>query len=232
MTNPASNSQVQVIEIQPQELMSGLIAVIRETNESIGYYKMKAMSGNYLNDVIDETINKENEKQNIKLTEAEVHALTGKLYTELMMKGTIQALSALSAYCVDARCMSREELLKEEHSPSRLARHKRATGARRPVNTAAHAIVSGAHPNTEAARKILAKYKIRVDDPDDGVFLPRDSRYIPHSELPGAVDHAEIHTEEYYVNVTNLLRQTKSALECRMALRLIAGKLRKGTMRY
>lgn len=232
MEKTISDSQAHVIEIQPQELMAGLIDVIRETNESIGYFKMKEMAGTHLDEVIEATINEEKEKQKVKLSEAEVIALAGKLYNQLMMRGTIQALSALSAYYADAEKMGREELLNEEHDPSRLARHKRATGIKRPPNTAAHAIVSGAHPEAEAARKILAKYKIRVNDPDNGVFLPRDSRYIPHQEMPDAVNHAGVHTKEYYVNVTTILRQTKSAHECRLALRLISRELQQGVMGY
>ncbi|VAW87565.1 hypothetical protein MNBD_GAMMA16-1419 [hydrothermal vent metagenome] len=232
MANSGSDLEAEVIEVQPHELMLGLIEVIRETDESIGYYKMKEMTRNHLDDVIEETINKEKQKQNIKLSMAEIHALAGKLYTQLMMRGTIQALSSLSSYYADATRMSRDDLLSEGHSPNRLARYKKATGVKRPLNTAAHAIVSGAHPEAEAARKILAKFKIRVDDPHNGVFLPRSSCYIPHPEMPDAVNHAGVHTKEYYLNVTTILRQTNSALECRMALRLIAVRLQKGTMGY
>jgi hypothetical protein len=108
----------------------------------------------------------------------------------------------------------------------------KSTGQCRPVNSSAHAIVSGDMPEAKAARKILAKYKIRIDDPDNGVFLPRDKRYIPHDDLPNAVNHAKLHTAEYYVNVTTILSQTNSAEECRLALRLIADELRNGEFEY
>ncbi len=232
MDNSGSNLGVEVIEIQPHELMSGLIGVIQETNKSIGYCKMKEIAGNHLDDIIEETINKEKQKLNVKLSTPEIHALAGKLYTQLMMRGTIQALSSLSSYYADATRMSCDELLSEEHRPNRLTQHKKATGVKKPLNTATHAIVSGAHPRAEAARKILARFKIRVDDPHNGVFLPQSSRYIPHPEMPDAVNHAGVHTKEYYVNVTTILRQTNSAMECRVALKLIAVRLQKGTMGY
>ena len=50
--------------------------------------------------------------------------------------------------------------------------------------------------------------------------------------MPDAINHAGVHTKEYYVNVTTILRQTNSVMECRMALRLIAIRLQKGTMGY
>jgi hypothetical protein len=149
-----------------------------------------------------------------------------------MTRSTVQALSALSKYCAKANRMSREELLKESHKSKRLSSFIKATGVSRPPNTAAHAIVSGGHKEARAARKILAKFKIRIDDPDNGVFLPKNEKYIPHPEMPDAINHAKLHTEEYYVNVTTILSAATSALECRIALRLIAKELQEGTLEY
>ena len=73
---------------------------------------------------------------------------------------------------------------------------------------------------------------IRIDDPDNGVYLPRDCRFIPHEKMPDAANHAKLHTDEYYINVTNILNTATSELECRVALKLIAKKLREGTLEY
>ena len=222
----------EVIELQPHELMSGLVSVIRETSEQIGYYKMKEMAGNHLDIVINETINRNNEKHKDKLTDTEIRALAGKIYTKIMLRSSIQALSVLSEYYSQAKKMSRQELLSEQHKPNRLSRFVKATGICRPTNTAAHAIVSGCHSEAVAAREILANFNIRIDDPDNGVFLPRNKAYIPHPKMPDACNHAELHTKRYYMNVTTILSTATSELECRLALRLIGKKLKDGTLEY
>lgn len=221
-----------VIELNPQELMCGLIEVIRETNEKVGYYEMKEIAADHLDSEISKTIKKELMQQRKKLTQVEVCALAGKIYNQIMMRSTIQALSVLSEYYADAKKMCIQDLLKEEHKPRRLSRFVKATGIEKPLNTATHAIVSGTHPGAEAARKILAKFNIRIDDPDNGVFLPRNYKCTPHPEMPDASNHAEIHTREYYLNVTTILNKVTSNLECRIALRLIAKKLQAGTLEY
>ncbi len=221
-------NNIDVYEVQPHELMIGLIEVIRETEKKIGYYEMKKMAKDHLNANSKVII----EKKAKNLTTQEITNLAAKLYSKLMMRGTIQALSALSQYQAEAKGMSKICFLKEEHSADRLCRHIKAQGVKRPPNVAAHAIVSGSHPEAKAARKILAKFKIRIDDPDNGVYLPRDSRFIPHEEMPYAAAHAKVHTEEYYINVTNILNTTTSSFECRVALKLIAKKLRDGTLEY
>ncbi|GLS27603.1 AHH domain-containing protein [Marinibactrum halimedae] len=221
-------SNVDVYEVQPHELVCGLIEVIRETEKQIGYYEMKKMTKEHL----DKNSKPIFEKKAKNLTTAEITALASKLYTKLMMKGTIQALSALSKYHAEAKGMSKQQLLSDRHKPKRLSKHMEATGIPKPLNVAAHAIVSGRHPEAKAARRILAKFKIRIDDPDNGVYLPRDSRFLPHEDMPNAPSHAKIHTKEYYLNVTNILSGTTSPLECRVALKLIAKKLQNGTLEY
>ena len=221
-------STTDVYEVQPEELMVGLIDVIRETQKNIGYYEMKEMVGSHLDSNAKRII----EKKSKHLTESEIVALAGKLYTKLMMKGTIQALKALATYQSEAKGMVKSQFLNEVHDSKLLARHIKATGVSRPPNVAAHAIVSGTHPEAQAARKILAQFKIRIDDPDNGVYLPRDSRFIPHEKMPDAACHAKVHTEQYYVNITRILRQSTSETDCRVALRLIAKKLREGTLEY
>lgn len=214
-----------VIELQPHELLLGITEVIRETQESIGYYEMKKIGKTHLDQVISETLQREKKA----LSEVEIAALAAKLYHQIMHKTAVRGLTLLSRYYSSGCKFNKNELLKEEHKPSRLGRHIKYTGKKRQPNTAAHAIVSGSHPEAIAARKILAKWKIRIDDPDNGVFLPRDSRYIPHKDMPSAANHAKLHTDEYYLNVTNMLRSAQSKTECRMTLRLIADELRNGS---
>ncbi|WP_158538065.1 AHH domain-containing protein [Corallincola holothuriorum] len=124
------------------------------------------------------------------------------------------------------------DYLSEKHKPNRLSSHMKATGKSRPPGVAAHAIVSGGHMEARQARKILAQWKIRIDDPDNGVFLPRNSKYMPHPELSEAPNHAKIHTEVYYVNVTRMIGAAQSEEDCRVFLRVIADQLQKGRFKF
>ncbi|WP_444998630.1 AHH domain-containing protein [Aliikangiella sp. IMCC44359] len=93
-------------------------------------------------------------------------------------------------------------------------------------------MVSGSHPEAESARQILAKFQIRIDDPDNGVYLPQDSRFIPHEDMPDASNHAKVHTKLYYINITNILSSSRSKQDCRVALKMVAKKLKSGTLEY
>ncbi|SIS42056.1 MAG: hypothetical protein C9355_06055 [Thalassolituus maritimus] len=220
--------EIEVFEVQPQELLSGLIEVIRETDRRIGYYEMKKMAGEHVAASAQEQL----EKRNKHLSAQEITRLAAKLYNKIMVRSTVQALTALAEYQAEAKGMTRRQFLSEEHKSSRLSRHIKATGETRPINVAAHAIVSGTHPEARAARRILANFRIRIDDPDNGIYLPRNSRFIPHEKMPKAINHAEMHTEQYYANVTSMLGTATSELECRLALRLIARNLREGKQEY
>jgi len=233
----SKKDDVDVIEIEPRDLMKGLIDVIRETEQQIGYYEIKQMTGNHLDNAIAATVAKEQKKRKKKLTLAQVHSLAAKLYTDIMMRWTLSAVSALSGYYSEVRTkrMSYDDLMAERHNSRRLARHLRAaTGYKRPLNSSAHAIVSGnaKYEQAEAAREILAGFGIRIDDPANGVFLPKSSKHIGHPRMPEAVNHSEIHTRKYYVNVLAMLSQTTSAADCRRVLGLIAKQLRDGTFKY
>lgn len=127
--------------------------------------------------------------------------------------------------------MTRQQFLKEVHNPKSYQGTSN-TDISQPPNVAAHAIVSGSHPEAKAARKILAKFKIRIDDPDNGVYLPRDARFIPHEKMPDAACHSKVHTGEYYINVTNILNTATSELESGIALKLIAKKPSEGTLEH
>lgn len=52
--------------------------------------------------------------------------------------------------------------------------------------------IRGAHPQAQDVRRILARWKVRVDDSDNGVFLHRDARFIPHTSLSVAFNHASL----------------------------------------
>ncbi len=82
----------------------------------------------------------------------------------------------------------------------------------RPNNVEAHHIVPwNAYPNSGAAQRSrlrLAAWGIDIDHEANGVWLPKSSKYVPHSALPEAGSHKKVHTTKYYLNVEFLLEET------------------------
>lgn len=221
----ASEIAVQAFQIEPADLLQGLREVIRESGAVYRFRDTEKL----VSDELDKAI-KETERQ---LTEAQVVQHAARLYNQIATRSVKFGLMAYSKYAAEAKTMSQESLLAEKHRPQKMARYMSATGAgKKPPNTATHSIVSGNHVEAKAARKILARFKIRIDDPANGVFLPKNKKNVPHSHMPNASNHAEIHTEDYYLNITNQLSFATSRNECIAILKAIAIALQRGEQVY
>ncbi len=81
---------------------------------------------------------------------------------------------------------------------------------KKPEHTDDHHLVSWNHPEAVRARAILAKYGIDIDSAYNGVRLPSSSRFLPHPAMPKAPSHKKIHTNEYYLNLTDLLKEVNA----------------------
>jgi len=221
----ASEIAVQTFQIEPADLLQGLREVIRESGAVYRFRDSEKLISDELNRAIKET-----ERQ---LTEAQVVQHAARLYNQIATRSVKFGLMAYSKYAAEAQTMPQESLLAEKHRPQKMARYMSATGAgKKPPNTATHSIVSGSHELAEAARSILAKFKIRIDDPANGVFLPKNRNHVPHSHMPNASNHAEIHTDKYYLNITNQLSLATSRSECVAILKAIAIALQRGEQVY
>lgn len=95
-----------------------------------------------------------------------------------------------------------EEVLEEEaHQSKVLAAFMAATGDPRPnKHCHAHAIISGAHKDAAELRATLAWLKLRIDDPHNGCWLPRNTaaKALMPTRLKDAVPHSRIHRYNYY----------------------------------
>ena len=73
-------------------------------------------------------------------------------------------------------------MLNDEHQSQRLGENMRAKGRAKPTERYdAHAIVSGTHVRAAMSRLKLSETRVGLDDPDNGVWLPRsgnDSRSL------------------------------------------------------
>jgi hypothetical protein len=80
------------------------------------------------------------------------------------------------------------------------------------------------------ARALLDQVGIDIDDEVNGVFLPMYKRHTPHPDLPEAYAHLPVHTDIYYLNITDALMSEQNDREgTEDVLRDIARQLTDGT---
>jgi HNH/ENDO VII superfamily nuclease len=113
----------------------------------------------------------------------------------------------------------------EEPSSEKLDRNMRAAGMKRPPGTAAHHIVAGKAGFADKARAILRKFGIGINDAENGVYLPCNSK--TPCEESGAI-HSQLHTREYYLAVNRALEEASTREQIIEKLRDIADRLKAG----
>lgn len=88
---------------------------------------------------------------------------------------------------------------------------------------AAHHIVPGKGKTKFAylARTHMLTLGVRINDPDNGVWLPKFKRHTPHWSMPEAKAHLQYHTEEYEYLVNRKLEVKYSEYSLRAELNLI-----------
>lgn len=120
----------------------------------------------------------------------------------------------------------------ESHSPTRvLAKYMRAAGKPRPsTKHAAHHIVPGKGKTRRAsqARLQLHQFGVRINDPDNGVWMVHRKKDTPHFSMPNAKGHLTIHTHNYEEWVYNNIRITHSETQVRQKLNNIRRLLEDG----
>lgn len=111
-------------------------------------------------------------------------------------------------------------------SPSEvLGRNMENNGTVRPADTAAHHIVAHSSPKAAAARAVLGKFGMDINDADNGVFLPRSSS---SANPTGAAVHSTLHTNDYYDAVNDALSGAQSRQDVQDILGSIRGSLQGG----
>lgn len=120
----------------------------------------------------------------------------------------------------------RNLLLAEEHHPTKvLEDFMRAVPIPKPSphHTARH-IVPGKGKTVDAARarSRIHLFGIRINDPDNGVWLPSAAKHTPNWSMPDALGHKQYHTEGYERWVSMRLRNQSSEVFIRQELRIIA----------
>lgn len=125
-------------------------------------------------------------------------------------------------------------LLTERHNSSRLGLFLRADGHPKPgVGWEAHHLISGAHEEAAGARVHLANknVKIRIDDPGNGSWLPKERKFAWNSIYPNAIPHENIHRYRYYQWVEQLLSGAPNEGLTRAVLNTIRTQLLHGNVK-
>lgn len=117
----------------------------------------------------------------------------------------------------------------EKHHPAyRLAQHLIADGKAKPSpNHSAHHIVPGKGKvqETYRARTHMHIHSIRINDPDNGVWLPTYKKHTPHWSMPAAMGHLEYHTHKYEYKVAQRIRLKTTEAHIRTELNIIGKQM-------
>ncbi|WP_445362957.1 AHH domain-containing protein [Microbulbifer sp. ANSA003] len=121
----------------------------------------------------------------------------------------------------------------ERHHPTEvLETNLRLVGRAKPSKEyTAHHIVEGKGklPATADVRLTLFMHDVRINDPDNGVWMPRSSEQNGHWAMPKATPHSKIHTHNYERWVYGQINNLNSESEIRAKLTIIRTHLKSGT---
>lgn len=162
----------------------------------------------------------------IERTAANENPLTQSDINKVMVAAQIQ--DGIERYRMKTTARTSKELFVEEHNSARLGRHLVERFGARPAHCHAHAIVAGKHKHAAHARLIIAKFKIGIDDPDNGCWLPESVAATPHPSFPKAPPHSRIHRHNYFWWVRSRMAPLTMSTQCRSQLQLLSRMLHTG----
>ena len=142
--------------------------------------------------------------------------------------------SELEEYRNEANKKNVLYLSTEKHSSELLGKYLRADGWSKPgAGWAAHHMISGSHKKAVPSRLVLAKkkVKIRIDDADNGCWMPDEKLCAHRTIYPNAVPHANIHRTKYYSWLNGLLRNAKTKIAVQGILSTVRTQLLEGNIK-
>lgn len=140
----------------------------------------------------------------------------------------------MAQFRIDATYMTYEALMQEKHNSTILGKYLRADGQPRPgAKWEAHHIISGKHPEALMARAALADelIRIRIDDPDNGCWMPKTKADARPTIYPNAMGHNRIHRDLYYHWLNNSIALMTNAGQVRAFLNTVRMQLLQGNIR-
>jgi hypothetical protein len=138
----------------------------------------------------------------------------------------------MAQFRADAGKMTPLQILQEKHSSKRLGNFLRADGHPRPAaRWEAHHLISGSHQDAVAARTILADIEMRIDDPDNGSWLPKTKADARPTIYPNAIGHNRIHRRRYYNWITSVIGSMSTAGQVKAFLNTVRAQLLQGNIK-
>lgn len=140
----------------------------------------------------------------------------------------------MAQFRANAGKMTPIQLLQERHSSKRLGNFLRADGHPRPAaKWEAHHIISGNHVNAIQSRTILAddEIQIRIDDPDNGCWMPKTKADARPTIYPNAIGHNRIHRDLYYMWIENNIGLMATSGQVRAFLNTVRMQLLQGNIK-
>lgn len=138
----------------------------------------------------------------------------------------------MAQFRADAVGMSFTQLTQEKHSSKRLGDFLRADGHPRPAaRWEAHHIVSGNHVDAMQSRALLADIEMRIDDPDNGCWMPKTKADARPTIYPNAIGHNRIHRELYYQWIYNAIFSMSTSGQVRAFLNTVRMQLLQGNIK-
>ena len=133
-----------------------------------------------------------------------------------------------------AEKMTPEQLFHEKHSSKKLGDLLRADGHPRPAaRWEAHHIVSGSHTDAMQSRVILSDedIQIRIDDPDNGSWMPKTKADARPTIYPNAIGHNRIHRQLYYNWIFGVISAMTTSGQVRAFLNTVRMQLLQGNIK-
>jgi hypothetical protein len=154
-------------------------------------------------------------------------ALAQAVVQGLLDAATAKKLAEQKAILEGALGARRElfEVAQGRASSPALAVALEASGVPRPTGYAAHHIAAGNANRAKAAREILQKFNIGINDVSNGVFLPANRAT---QVIAGETIHSTLHTDEYYDAVNEALESATTRQEAIAILQGIGRALQSG----
>lgn len=122
----------------------------------------------------------------------------------------------------------------EQHSSAILGKYLRVSGISRPgARWEAHHLISGDHPEAVGSRLIIAEddIEIRIDDPDNGAWMPKTKADARPTIYPNAIGHNRIHRQLYYQWIENTITMMDDDIQVRSFLNTVRSQLLHGNIR-
>lgn len=149
-------------------------------------------------------------------------------FNKVAIAAQIQA--GIDRYRLAATNMNVDQILSEQHNSRLLGFHLEQVYGVRPPRCHAHALVAGKHHNAARLRLIMATLKIRIDDVDNGCWLPENTAATPHPAFPSAPPHSRIHRSNYFFWLFSRQGSIRNENLFRTNLNIVSGLLQQGKM--